>query len=287
MKLKPIYEQFIAEYTESEETRNSYMSDLNLFDKYLESVGVTDPLKATKLNLYECVATWQSQKLTERTIRRRIACLKRFYRLQIILETIAVDPTMIFLNRKTKPLIKNPKALSEEQRQHLIDSLQYDSKWHWRISLAMLLGLYTGMRRAEIARLKWDNVDFAEKQIKVMGKGSKELVKYMPDYLIEKLKEYGAKYGKKDPICGIEKNQMCRWAHIVKGWCGWGPEVTFTTHVLRHTYATYLLDSGVELTKVSAALGHGGVGVTMNYLKLKNKDLNAELDRVMNKKETK
>lgn len=274
------YEAFLAKYT-SEDTIASYKSDLRLFDVFLQG---KDPLLVDKADLDRCISEWQAQKLSDRTIRRRMACLKKFYGRLIRLELIQKDPTIIFDDVKTRVAIRNPKALSIEQIEHLLNCLKWDTIHHWRMSLAVIIGLNTGLRRAEICRLSWADIDFGRKRLITIGKGNKEAYLRMSEELISKLKEYRQKYPEVSPILGIDKTGFDAWMPIIKKkWCQWDGRVKFTSHVLRHSFITMLIRRGVPLDKASTMARHSNPAVTMLYNKQEDKEMDDTFDKAMNK----
>ena len=276
---KDPYKGFLDKYT-SEETINSYSSDFKLFDIYIKG---KNPYEATKEELEGFITSMQVAKKADRTIRRRMAALKKFYARAMRLELIMKDPTVIFAEIGTRVPSRNPKALTKEQRDHLKKSLKWIYSEEVKISLMVLLGLHCGLRRNEIRLLKWDDIDFEKKELITIGKGNKEAYIPLSNLLIEKLKE---NKGTGHIVGDISNATIWYWcAHQVKKWCGWGPEVKFSCHVLRHNFVTELIEMGVDINEVMVLARHANIATTNGYYKLKKGKVQASYSAVFNRKE--
>jgi site-specific recombinase XerD len=271
---KQPWSAFLSKYS-SEDTINSYASDLGLFEAHLAG---KDPLTATKADLEGFITKMQTKGLSDRTTRRRMATLKKFYRRLVSLELITKDPTTIFDEIKTRVPVRNPKALTKEQRKHLVSSLKWETDHQWQVSLHVLLGLHTGLRLNEIRLLKWADIDFEKKKLRTIGKGNKEAHLPMSKLLAEVLETYKEKHPEniyvfEGELIGEDYKPKSRgwietWTEEVKKWCKWDETVVFTCHVLRHSFITSLAEKKIDINLICALARHSNITTTQNYIKL-------------------
>lgn len=164
---------------------------------------------------------------------------------------------------------KLPNIMSVEQVEHLLAST--DNLKH-RCILAMFYG--TGVRLAEMVNLRITSIDSKNKEIKVMGKGKKERFTLLPKKLLPQLREYYLQYrpqtylfeGNRKGKTMSHGSMQCvvRRAMV---WAGY-EDGKFSAHTLRHSFATHLLDQGVDLHTIKTLLGHAKIETTMIYLHL-------------------
>lgn len=272
--VKEPYATFLNRY-EMETTKKAYAYDLTYFDRYIEG---KEPYLATTDDLESFVTNMVKQKLKTITIKRRMGCLHKFFQRGIKRKLITEDPTLIFEDIKLRNHPRAPKSLSKEQREHLKASLKWDTPFHCRVSLMVTIGIYTGLRRSEMRFLRWEDINFVTKKLKVIGKGSKEAYLPLVKPLLEKLKECektGLVLGSTDHSA-IE--YWCRI--IVKKWCGWESEVKFSCHVLRHSFITELAEMKVPPDVLMELARHSKFDMTKKYIKVLDEKKAFEIERV-------
>jgi integrase len=248
---------------QSEKTKQAYANDYVILDRYLAG---GDPWKMTKKQMFDLFMELRKKGHTDRSLTRYKAAYSRLFSLGVEMEQITFDPTTILKkNFPMEPAKRNPKALSKEQREHLKASLKWDTPFHERVSLSVMIGLWTGLRKTEIRLLKWENINFATKKLHVIGKRNKEANLPIVAPLLELLKKYRQDSG--HVIGEITDDPFHDWHKvIVKRWCGWGDDVVYTCHVLRHSFGTELAEAGVPIETIRILMRHASIEMTSKYL---------------------
>lgn len=253
---------------------SSYRSDLVhlsswLRDNHLPSLG-----KADDLALMRFVASL-SQTLRASSQARYISTLRRFYRHLLSRGQIAVDPTLK-IAMPVKPS-RLPKVLSEAQVEALLSAPPGDTLLGQR-DRAMLETLYaTGLRVSELVGLKLHEVNYDMGVVRVFGKGSKERLVPLGETAIDELRHYlgdarpALLSGRQsdDLFVTARGSAMTRQAfwQLIKRYAvlaGINPD-RLSPHVLRHAFATHLLNHGADLRVVQMLLGHSDISTTQIY----------------------
>lgn len=257
----------------SAHTLSSYENDLRQFEGYLQTrLQVQDLTTISHLEIRSWVIFLVEEKLQARSINRKIASLRSFYKFLLKRETISQDPTL-----RVKAL-KTPKALphfvQEKELILLLDQFPFSPDFSGsRDRLALELLYATGMRLSELIGLREESL--YTDSIRVLGKRNKERVIPMAAttinrinvYLQEKKKHFS---NNASPFLLVtDKGEQAYPMFIyrlVKKYLG-----TYTSsdkqspHVLRHTFATHLLDKGADLNAVKDLLGHTSLAATQVY----------------------
>lgn len=255
----------IIDGLKSEQSKLAYSSDYAMFDVYL---GGRHPYQASKEEIRAWILQMRGRGLSDNTLARRIAALNKLYQDAVEMDAIPKSPMSVLRTLEINPKKRNPKALTVEQRAHLLKSLRWRRRHDYAVSMFVLLTWHEGLRASEARLLEWAQVDFAEKEITVLrGKGDKDRMVPMSELVLKKLK--GLKRSGPYLFPNMDKTTPWYWcAKIVKGWCGWGPDVKFSPHVGRHVFGSQLIESGVSLPETSELMGHGDTKTTMIYVKI-------------------
>jgi len=165
-----------------------------------------------------------------------------------------------------------PEVLSIDEVKRLIDSC---GNLKHKLVISMLYS--TGMRRSEIIGLKVGRIDFASRSIMIRGKGNKDRVVYMPQKLVKQIDQYTKAYKPVEYLIegqGGGRYSATSIANIIeKARRRSGIDKRVTPHLLRHSYATHLVTSGVSLSYVQKILGHSSIKTTMIYTHIADNDL--------------
>jgi integrase/recombinase XerC len=267
------YIQFEKRY--SPKTVISYQTDLKQFENFLakEYEGTA----AQDAN-YGLVRSWivslVEDKLDNLSVNRKIACLRSYYKFLLRQEIITKDPMMKIKILKTKK--KLPHFVNESDTAILLDNVNYGEGHAGQRDKLILELLYgTGMRLAELISLKEADVNLHARTIRVLGKRNKERVIPFGESLVEVIKEYKRLRNKEvskqehpyllvtdygAPLYPMMVNR------IVKKYLKLFTSVEKKSpHVLRHSYATHLLNKGAEINAVKDLLGHSSLAATQVY----------------------
>ena len=253
---------------------NSYRSDLLHLSAWLSEQKLDLLCYADEVALMRFVSVL-AQTLRASSQARYISTLRRFYRHLLARGRIATDPTLK-ISMPTKPA-RLPKVLSEAQVEVLLAAPQLDTTLGQR-DRAMLETLYaTGLRVSELVGLKLHEVNFDMGVVRVFGKGSKERLVPLGEEAIDWLRSYLAEARpallmlrqSDDLFVTARGSAMTRQAfwQLIKRYAlvaGTDP-ARLSPHVLRHAFATHLLNHGADLRVVQMLLGHSDISTTQIY----------------------
>jgi integrase/recombinase XerD len=252
----------------------SYRRDLLAWANWLTKHAGKDLLAAARTDVEAFLAAQFRDKAKVSSINRRLSSLRRFYRLQAAQGTIT-DPTL----RVQAPKLPRrlPKNLSEAQVEALLEAPDTETTLGVR-DRAMLETLYAaGLRVSELVGLKLAQVSLDMGAVRVLGKGRKERIVPLGEEAIGWLARYLASArtvlagtAKTDAVFLTARRQpLTRQAfwQIVKrhGLRAGIPGATLSPHVLRHAFATHLLNHGADLRVVQLLLGHADITTTTIY----------------------
>jgi integrase/recombinase XerC len=259
----------------SAHTLTAYQADLVQFEAYLHTTfSLQDSAAATHLHIRSWVLSLVEEGLTPRSVNRKLASLRSYYKFLLKREAIQQDPTLKVRAPKVQKGL--PHFVQEAEMDRLLDQIPFPDTfdgWRDRLVLELLYG--TGMRLSELLQLRIQNVDLHEGVIKVLGKRNKERVIPMARPLQELVRNY---LGSRLQAFAGEENSFLLLTdkgeqaypmfvyRLVRKYLG-----TFTSsekqspHVLRHTFATHLLNRGADLNAVKDLLGHSSLAATQVY----------------------
>ena len=271
--------QFI-EYLEYEKnysprTLLNYRSDLDEFQKYFESeTHSSDISKAEKIHLRAYLMKLSASKLSDRSINRKISSLKTYYKYLLQTDQIEVSPVSAIKTLKHYNEVQLP--FSEDELAKLFDSDEIfpDNFEGIRDKLMLDLLYQTGMRRSELINLKIEDVDFSNKYIKVLGKRNRERIIPVNDALLDSIRNYLELRDLTFPAVGnlifLTSKGKPFYDKLVYNIVNYYLSHVSTKHkksphMLRHSFATHLLNRGAELNAVKELLGHSSLSATQVY----------------------
>ncbi len=265
-------------------TLDSYRSDLGRLSLWLakdDREALLD-LGATTAAAFIAHLSRQTRASSQS---RYLSTLRRFYRWQLARGRIAADPTLKLAN-PTRPS-RLPKVMSEQQVDSLLAAPDLDTPLGLR-DRAMLETLYaSGLRVSELVNLRLHEVGFNEGVLRALGKGSKERLVPLGEQAIDWLGRY-LKEARREILGGQQSDAlfitarggpMTRQAfwQLIKRYAlraGIAPE-RLSPHVLRHAFATHLLNHGADLRVVQLLLGHADISTTQIYTHVARERLKA------------
>jgi integrase/recombinase XerC len=252
----------------------SYQNDLEQFFSYLISQFDAPPVPQITAPLVRSwLAELKGDGISAKSINRKISSLKSFFKYQMKIGFLQQTPmTTVVSPRISKRL---PTFVEEKDMDTLLNHVEFSDDWQGRTEKLVLTLFYnTGMRLSELIYLKESQLDIAYQQVKVLGKGnkeriipvSKELMNDLQGYLSEKHSRFGtsvttvfiSEKGKSlqsDGVYELVKRYLSMVTTIRKK----------SPHVLRHSFATHLMNHGADLNAVKELLGHSSLASTQIY----------------------
>ena len=225
---------------------------------------------------YSQIRSWivllVDHKLSNRSINRKVSSLKSFYKYLQKIKLIDINPLANHKVLKTSKKIQIPFSSSEVNT--VLSSFSIDHSFEEsRDRLIVELFYSTGMRRAELINLRVNSVNFAEKQIKVIGKRNKErLIPLLPS-VIKSLQSYIKKrelINSSDSFLFVTQKgnkvyETLVYRVINNYFSKVSSKLKKSPHILRHSFATHLLNEGADLNSVKELLGHSSLASTQVY----------------------
>ena len=255
-------------------TLDSYRSDLGRLAGWLAEHGHEALLDSRETTLTAFIAHLAKQTRASSQA-RYLSTLRRFYRWQVGRGRIVSDPTLKLANPSLPSRL--PKVMSEKQVESLLDAPDLDTPLGLR-DRAMLETIYaTGLRVSELVNLKLHEVGLADGVLRALGKGSKERLVPLGQLAIDWITRY-LHEARPDILHGQQSDAlfvtarggaMTRQAfwQLIKRYAlvaGIAP-ARLSPHVLRHAFATHLLNHGADLRVVQLLLGHADISTTQIY----------------------
>lgn len=267
------YLQFEKRY--SKHTIIAYSADLHEFSGFVTKVFGT--LRLNELS-YQVIRSWlaglMDDQITPRSINRKISTLKSFFKYQIRMGMIQENPMFKVIAPKVSKRL--PSFINEQDIGILTQTLSTATEDWKSLNAKMLIELFygTGMRLSELLQMKSTQIDFSRRQVKVLGKGNKERIIPLGEPLVEAIRNY-AELRKKhfeqlpEELLVTEKGKKMypKYAYLlVRNYLAAIPTLDKKSpHVLRHSFATHLMNNGAEIKAVKDLLGHASLAATQVY----------------------
>jgi integrase/recombinase XerC len=279
-KIRQFFNYIQYEKRLSNHTVLAYTNDINQFQIYLKAEFQIDNILETQ---FQMLRSWIVHLIdlqdSVSTINRKISCLKSFFKFCLKNNWVAVNPTAKLTRPKMPKRI--PKQVEFTKLMDLKDFLQEqstDNQYDTYRDYSMFMTFYScGLRRSELIELKWSDIDFTKKELKILGKGNKErfvplhsemavILKRYQELLLQQSFEKKAEPALVFLTDSGEKMYPNFVYRKIKTYLN---KVTTQTglspHSLRHSFATHLLNEGAELNAVKELLGHSSLAATQVY----------------------
>ncbi len=257
----------------SSNTICAYEKDLSLFVDFLRTeFNISNPVNAEQEHIRSWIVNMIDSNFSATTVNRKISTLKSYYKFLAKRGLIHENPTIQIASVKTPSRL--PVYFKQEQLTEYLDQDNLDNEFTlFRDRLVIELLYATGIRRSELINLTISSIDFEDRVIKVIGKRNKQRIIPLSDKVVESIKEYlkvKEKYivgdneylvvtvkGKKaypKLIYRIINNNLSKLTGSKK-----------SPHILRHSFATHMLNNGADLNVIKDILGHANLTATQIY----------------------
>jgi len=261
------------EKNQSPLTVKAYRNDLENFAAFcLTNFELQNIEQVSYSEIRSWIVDLVTKKNSNSSINRKISSLQSYYKFLLKTKTISVNPLL-----KHKPLKKEKKLqvpFSEKEMNEVIDSLKdLDDFISVRNKLMIEMFYGTGMRRIELINLKLKDVDLENKTIKVLGKRNKE--RYIPllNFVIKSFNSYILKRAEiktesENLFITDKGKKTCEtlvYRVINTYFSGVSSKVKKSPHIIRHSFATHLLNEGADLNAIKELLGHASLASTQVY----------------------
>lgn len=272
--------QFYQDYLIKEKnysalTVRAYVADVTSFQGYIWEFH--DKLRLEDVS-YTQIRSWIvvmfENNLTSSSVNRKISSLKSFYKFLLKIRQIETNPLLKHRSLKVEKKIQIP--FSEKELKDVFEFNVYSDDFEGkRDRLIIELFYTTGIRRAEMINLKLNAIDFIQKNIKVVGKRNKERLIPLLDSTLELIKVYEEDRIKLEKIKDTELLILSKNGNKVSEsfvyllindyFSTVSQKTKKSPHVLRHSFATHLLNNGADLNSVKELLGHSSLSSTQIY----------------------
>jgi integrase/recombinase XerC len=273
--IKAFQEYLLHEKNYSLHTVNAYVNDLLFFQKFIETNFDAVPLQSVN---YSLIRSWivemVENEISNSSVNRKISSLKSFYKFLQKIKQIEINPLIKHSSLKSPKKIQIP--FSEKELDNVLNNIKYPDGFEGiRDKLIIDLFYTTGIRRAELINLKLQNIDFHSNTIKVLGKRNKERIIPIVPIITQQLKIYlnertEIEYIKDDEylflmLKGVKITESFVYRLINYYFSGVSEKVKKSPHILRHTFATHMLNNGADMNSVKELLGHSSLASTQVY----------------------
>jgi len=265
----------------SSHTLLSYQTDLRQFAEYLQTTyELTDLAQADHTLVRSWVVTLMQQDLDPRTVNRKIACLRSYFKFLLTTGRISRNPMLRI--KAPKMAKKLPDFVPESSLNGLLNSFEFpDTFVGARDQLVLELLYGTGIRLSELIGIAPDDVSLHGQTVRVTGKGNKQrlvplnqtLVTVLERYIAFRKREIGAIDNTRTALLVTEKGEPMYEKLVYRTVKHYLSQITTASsqqhpHVLRHSFATHLLNKGADLNAIKDLLGHANLAATQVYTHL-------------------
>lgn len=282
------YDYLLLEKNYSQHTVTAYINDIGFFESFLSNEFDDDNLIRVNYNqIRSWIVSLSDDGISNASINRKVSSLKSFYK--FLLKTKQIDTSPLLKHKALKAPKKIQIPFSEKELDMVLNQIIYKEGFEGvRDKLIVDLFYTTGIRRTELINLKIQNVDLSNKTIKVIGKRNKERIIPILTIIEEQIKKYLSERSSIQEVKeseyffllsnGVKLNDSFVYRLINYYFSNVSEKVKKSPHILRHTFATHLLNNGADINSVKELLGHSSLASTQVY----THNSLAELQKVYN-----
>lgn len=259
----------------SPHTVNAYLNDIVFFQSFLQKEFEQDTLHEVN---YSQIRSWivslVDDGISNTSVNRKVSSLKSFYRFLLKTKQIEVSPLLKHKALKTPKNLQIP--FSEKELDAVLNRIEYPKGFEGvRDKLIIDLLYTTGIRRTELIHLKVSNVNNATNTLKVLGKRNKERILPILPIISQQIVSYFSERANLEQIKdehyffltikGVKMSDSLVYRLINDYFSIVSEKVKKSPHILRHTFATHLLNNGADINSVKELLGHSSLASTQVY----------------------
>jgi integrase/recombinase XerC len=273
--LQPFLDYLKFEKRYSQHTIISYQNDLiSFYDYILTQYGETSISSLSHIYSRSWLASLKDEGLSERSIIRKISSLKSFFKYNLKRGVISQSPMVKVIAPKSQKRL--PEFIRDKEIYTLIEHVEFPDDWSGRTDKLLIILFYnTGMRLSELISLKRSQVNFAINSLKVLGKGNKERIIPISPELANTIKSYMEDSQKQfskissDVLLHNDKGKQLSPRKVYAVVNKYLSLVTTaekkSPHIIRHSFATHLMNNGADLNALKELLGHSSLAATQVY----------------------
>jgi len=255
----------------AEKTLSAYAADLRLYLAHLDALDVETPDAILREDILDHLGALQAQGLSTRSITRHLSAIRGFHRFLVDEGLCAANPAADFDSPRLARRL--PRWLSGEEVERLLAAPDLAPKHNARDAAILEIFYSCGLRISELANLPVRNIALDESALRVQGKGSKVRIVPLGQRAIERVRAWLA-VREQGPVRdntlflsprGKRLGRSSVWAIVKQHARAANIRQNVTPHMLRHSFATHLLDHGADLRAVQEMLGHADIATTQIY----------------------
>ena len=259
----------------SPHTVNAYLNDIVFFQSFLQKEFEFDNLQEVN---YSQIRSWivsmVDQEMSNTSVNRKISSLKSFYKFLLKTKQIQVSPLVKHKALKTPKNLQIP--FSEKELDAVLNHIEYAEGFEGTRDKLIIDLLYTtGIRRTELIHLKVSNINSSTNTLKVLGKRNKERILPILPIISQQITSYFSERSNLEQIKdedyffltikGVKMSDSLVYRLINDYFSVVSEKVKKSPHILRHTFATHLLNNGADINSVKELLGHSSLASTQVY----------------------
>ena len=259
----------------SPHTVNAYLNDIGFFEKFIkEGFDQENLIEVNYSQIRSWIVSLVDASISNVSVNRKIASLKSYYKFLLKTKQIEVSPLLKHKALKTAKNLQIP--FSEKELDKVLHLIKYPEGFEGvRDKLIIDLFYTTGIRRTELIHLKISNVNHSNNTLKVLGKRNKERILPILPIVSQQINLYFSERSNLEQIKdsdfffvtkkGLKLNDSLVYRLINNYFSNVSEKVKKSPHILRHTFATHLLNNGADINSVKELLGHSSLASTQVY----------------------